>query len=143
MAERPARSYFQRSIVRWETYRDPADGREYIRAAVLSCGHRYEYAKRRPAGSKRTSAPCAPCGSGSRIEQEHRREERAWRVAVFNACRQRETFDHLVEFVELGMSLLGRAPSSSEAERIRDQMDRAARLAGLRIDAGYTSGRED
>ena len=59
------RPFFQRSIKRFNTTTGD-DGVVYIRSAVLSCGHVLKYSRRATWPSKRTAAPCYPCGSGLR-----------------------------------------------------------------------------
>lgn len=130
MAFRPegkSSRFFQRAIVRWETER--RDGRLVIVAARLSCGHRYVYARTRPAGSKRTAAPCSECGAAYRTPSERARR-RGWiRARLLAAVSQPTSLDALVEFFERWPEV--RSAPAVGATAVVSAMDRCQRIAGL------------
>lgn len=129
-AARPDLPFRQFAILRTETYVDAQDGKEYVDWLTLSCGHRTQAKRRMAVDANRKSAPCPRC-SGTRRAHQVRIEQRVLERNLAAAMDSVTRRPHLVEFVKLALVVPSLQPGDARWEKMVEDIDRLARLAGL------------
>lgn len=125
----PQKRFFQRAIVGWTT--KVVKGVECIDRARLSCGHWHRYKRLRPAGSRRSAAPCYECGSGPRTPVEKSRENLRLRTVLQEAIEDPTRKDALIAFVEGALRVTSLHALDPLTERAYEELHRRAQVAGL------------
>ncbi len=127
---RTPRKFFQRMIVSWRTRRD-RHGRAFIVGCTLSCGHDLTYQRLRPFPSKRTAAPCYPCGSGLRVPFDRARESSRMNRVVQSARVSQERTEHVVAALSVLREIIATVPISEAQLTLWDQAARHLHAAGV------------
>ncbi len=122
--------YVQKTVTGFDTYE--SDGKTYIRAAKLHCGHLFPYERVQeldPAKTGSKSRPCYACGSGTRVPAERRRDDYRFAKAFRTVVGAEE--DAVAALTRAAIRLTGFRHTDSRVQALVDEIATQARKAGL------------